>query len=73
MPPGIHQTDSLLGQYVYYTQSQDLVGCHAATAVNLFESFDFMVNYQKSILLLTKQMDFQGLMLDLQILALALP
>ena len=53
--------------------SLDLAKCHAVTAVNLLEGLGFTINYQKSVLTPTRQIEFLGFLVDSVAMTLSLP
>jgi hypothetical protein len=62
-----------LDDILIMAESQDLVLHHAASVLNLLESLGFLVNYKKSLLVPSQQIEFLGLLIDSKALTLQLP
>jgi hypothetical protein len=62
-----------LDDILIMAESQDLVLHQAASTLNLLESLGFLVNYKKSQLVPSQQLEFLGLLIDSRGLTLQLP
>ena len=62
-----------LDDMLIMAQSQDVALQHASTALDLLQGLGFMINYMKSVLVPSTQMEFLGFVVDSLTLSLALP
>ncbi len=62
-----------LDDILVMAESQDLVLHHAASVLNLLESLGFLVNYKKSLLVPSQQIEFLGLLIHSMALTIQLP
>ena len=62
-----------LDDMLIMAESASLVLLHAASALNLLESLRFVINYKKSQLTPSQQIEFLGILIDSVALSLQLP
>ena len=84
-PTGIHKVDETSGGPIAYlliiylddilimAETETLAKQYAQTTCNLLETLGFVINFQKSILIPSKEMEFLGFLVGSQTMALALP
>ena len=69
-----HQTDIFFTDDMrIMAQSRDIALQHASTARDLLQGLGFMINYMKSVLIPSTEMEFLGFVVDSITLSLALP
>ena len=62
-----------LDDILIMAETESLAKHHAQTTCNLLETLGFVINYQKSLLVPSKEMEFLGFLINSQTMTLALP
>ena len=62
-----------LDDILIMAETETLAKHHAQTTCNLLEALGFVINFQKSILVPSKEMEFLGFLIDSRTMTLALP
>ena len=62
-----------LDDILIMAETEILAKHHAQTTCNLLEASGFVINFQKSILVPSKEMEFLGFLIDSRTMTLALP